>query len=84
MSASESSAGRNFVWLLFVLMFLAHQDFWWWDDSSLILGFLPVGLAYHALFSMACAGLGWLAIKKAWPSELEAFAEENEPVSDKG
>ena len=60
------------------------SGFWWWDDSSLILGFLPVGLAYHALFSMACAGLGWLAIKKAWPSELEAFAEENEPVSDKG
>ena len=83
MSPSESSAGKKFVWLLFVLMFLAHQDFWWWDDSSLVLGFLPIGLAYHALFSMACAGLGWLAIKKAWPSELEAFAEENEPLSDK-
>ena len=33
MRGSESSAGRNLVWLLFVLMFLGHQDFWWWDDA---------------------------------------------------
>lgn len=78
MRGSESSAGRNLVWLLFVLMFLGHQDFWWWDDSTLILGFLPIGLAYHALFSIGCALLGWLAISKAWPSELENFADEGE------
>ena len=78
MSGSESSAGRNLVWLLFVLMFLGHQDFWWWDDSTLILGFLPIGLAYHALFSIGCALLGWLAISKAWPTELEVFADEME------
>lgn len=59
-------------------MFLAHQDFWWWDDSSLVFGFLPVGLAYHALFSIGCALLGWLVIIKAWPTELEAFADEKE------
>jgi len=40
--------------------------------------FLPVGLAYHALFSIGCALLGWLAISKAWPTELEAFADEKE------
>ena len=52
-------------------------DFWWWDDSTLILGFLPIGLAYHALFDRI-ALLGWLAISKAWPSELENFADEGE------
>ena len=52
-----------------------HQDFWWWDDESLMFGFLPVGLAFHALFSIACALLGWAAIKFAWPKKLESFAE---------
>jgi len=78
MDSPKSNSGRSLVWLLFIAMFLAHQDFWWWDDSSLVLGFLPVGLAYHALFSIGCALLGWLAISKAWPSELEAFADEQE------
>lgn len=78
MSVSKSSSGRSLVWLLFVVMFLIHQDFWWWDDSSLVLGFLPVGLAFHGLFSIGCSLLGWLAITKAWPTELEAFADEKE------
>ena len=68
--------GKNFFWILFLLLFLVHQDFWWWDDASLMLGFLPMGLAFHAFFSIACAILGWLAIKYAWPHEIERFAEE--------
>ena len=78
MNGSQSSFGRSLVWLLFVVMFFAHQDFWWWDDSSMVFGFLPVGLAFHGLFSIGCALLGWLAISKAWPTELEAFADEKE------
>jgi uncharacterized membrane protein YozB (DUF420 family) len=69
--------GKNFFWILFLLLFLVHQDFWWWDDASLVFGFLPVGLAFHAFFSIACAILGWLAIKYAWPHEIERFAEED-------
>jgi hypothetical protein len=38
---------------------------------------MPVGLAFHAGFSIACAILGWAAIKYAWPHELERFAEED-------
>ena len=78
MNGSQSSFGRSLVWLLFVVMFFAHQDFWWWDDSSMVFGFLPVGLAFHGFFSIGCALLGWLAISKAWPTELEAFADEKE------
>ncbi|OUU40855.1 MAG: hypothetical protein CBC16_05740 [Verrucomicrobia bacterium TMED56] len=69
--------GRLAVWTLFVILFFLHQDFWWWDESKLIFGFMPLGLAYHAGFSIACAILGWLAIKYAWPHQLEAFAEED-------
>ncbi len=70
---------KNLIWVLFVLLFLVHQDLWWWDTSSLVFGFLPIGLAYHACFSIACSLLGWLAIKYAWPKNLEDFAEE-EPL----
>lgn len=65
------------IWVLFLLLFMFHQDFWWWDDASLIFGFLPIGLAYHAAFSLSCGLLGWLAIKFAWPHKLQQFAEEN-------
>ena len=50
MDSDNSSSGRSLVWLLFVVMFLAHQDFWWWEDSSLVFGFLPIGLATIAFF----------------------------------
>ncbi len=34
---------------LLVLLAVLHQDFWWWDDGhTLVFGFMPVGLAYHA------------------------------------
>ena len=67
--------GQKIIWLLFFVLFFMHQDFWWWDDETLVFGFLPVGLAFHALFSIACALLGWAAIKFAWPKKLESFAE---------
>jgi len=69
---------RYTIWILFVAMFLLHHDFWYWDDTTLVLGFLPIGLAYHAGFSIA-AGLLWLAaVKWAWPSELERWADEGD------
>jgi len=66
---------RTLLWLGFVALFLLHQDVWFWHDPTLVFGFLPVGLAYHAGFSVA-ASLLWLAmVKLAWPSELEAWAD---------
>lgn len=72
----SSKGGRNLVIGLAVLLAVLHQDFWWWDDSTLVLGFLPTGLAYHALFSLCAAGLWAVAIKIAWPHHLEKLGEE--------
>ena len=47
-----------------------------WADDSLVFGFMPMGLAYHALFSVACSCLWALAVFKAWPEEIERWAEE--------
>ena len=59
---------------LAIAMLILHQDSWLWDNTSLVLGFIPVGLFYHACFSMAVAVLAVLAIKFAWPHDLERWA----------
>jgi uncharacterized oligopeptide transporter (OPT) family protein len=61
------------LFLLILLVYLAHQDLWNWKASEpLVLGFLPVGLAYHAGYSVLCALLMAVLVKWAWPKELEA------------
>jgi hypothetical protein len=58
---------------LFLLVFFAlHQDVWFWRDSRpLVFGVLPVGLAYHAAYTLAvCAVMGVL-VRRAWPAHLE-------------
>ena len=55
------------VWLMIVSLAILHQDNWLWDDSTLVLGFIPIGLAYHACLSIA-AGVAWyLATIFCWP-----------------
>lgn len=68
---------RNAIWIIALLMFVLHQDFWWWGDTSLVLGFLPIGLAYHACFSLAAGVLWFSAVKFAWPEDLERWASED-------
>lgn len=61
---------KAFVYGFLIVLFILHQDFWLWDNTNLMLGFLPVGLAYHVLFSIAAAVAWFLAIQFAWPDEL--------------
>jgi len=78
MSTSPGFQGRWLVWFLVCALFLLHQDFWWWDNRTLVLGFLPIGLFYHAVFSLA-AGVVWaLANKLAWPEHIEEWAAEGD------
>jgi hypothetical protein len=77
---AASSRKRKLVWLAVGLLFVLHHDFWFWNDPSLVLGFLPIGLAYHLLFSVAAGGVWFAMVKFAWPSHVEEFAEgENKP-----
>ena len=78
-SAGEgTSRGILLVWIGAVVLFCLHQDLWFWSDRRLIFGFLPVGLAYHAGFSMAAAALWAFAVRSAWPHHLEAWASGDE------
>lgn len=62
-------------WLLAVVVFILyvlHQDFWLWREARpLVFGFLPVGLAYHAAFTLAASLLMVILVRIAWPSHLE-------------
>ncbi|MCM8539307.1 MAG: DUF3311 domain-containing protein [Lentisphaeraceae bacterium] len=66
---------RNVVFVgVLVLMFL-HHDFWLWSDKTLIFGFLPSGLAWHAGYSVVAALFWYFVMKFAWPQSIEDFAE---------
>ena len=59
-------------------LYVLHQDWWNWASARpLLFGFLPLGLGYHALFSVACAICMALCVRLAWPAHLEALVEES-------
>ena len=63
---------RIILALVVVALYLAHQDLWFWRTARpLVFGFLPMGLAYHALYCGAAALLMWVLTRVAWPSHLE-------------
>ena len=70
---------KKAIWVAAILLGLLHHDFWWWDDTTLVLGFMPIGLAYHLAFSIAAGCLWAAAVKFAWPSDIEEFAKGGEP-----
>jgi hypothetical protein len=72
---------RKVVWLAALALLMLHQDFWYWDDRTLVFGFMPIGLAYHIAFSIAAALVWAAAVKFAWPGDIEAWADESEHAS---
>ncbi|TWT58767.1 hypothetical protein KOR42_21530 [Thalassoglobus neptunius] len=71
------------VWGLVVLLIIIHQDFWLWDDPTLLAGFFPIGLAYHFGISLAAAFTWYLATLFCWPVELES-SEDNTTATGEG
>ena len=68
-----------FVWFLVLLLIILHQDNWFWEDSTLVFGVVPVGLFYHACVSLAACCTWFLATRFAWPSTLEdAIGDDTE------
>jgi len=64
---------RRILWAVVILaLYALHQDLWFWRTAQpLVFGFLPIGLAYHALFCLAAAALMWALTTYAWPAHLE-------------
>ena len=65
--------------LLIMVVYVLHQDFWNWKSTEpLIFGFLPIGLAYHAGYSILAAIMMAILVKFVWPSHLESAAESDQ------
>jgi hypothetical protein len=58
------------------VMFTLHQDFWNWGNKTLVFGYVPSGLFYHACYSIVCAVMMVFFVKYAWPHDLEAESEK--------
>lgn len=60
-------------WIAILVLFVLHQDFWNWDRyKPLVFGFIPIGLAYHAAYSVAASVLMWMLVRHTWPKHLES------------
>lgn len=71
MSATKRSNGTIVIVMLVLLLLILHQDNWFWEDDTLLFGFMPIGLFWHACISLG-ATLTWaLATKIAWPFDDE-------------
>ena len=68
-------------WLLGLAVFglyVLHQDIWFWETARpLVFGFLPLGLFYHAMYSIVVAMLMVVLVGYAWPATLEREAEDD-------
>ena len=63
---------RTLLVLATLVLYALHQDIWFWREARpLAFGFLPVGLVYHAGYSVAASVLLWALVRWAWPAHLE-------------
>ncbi len=62
---------------LVAVVILLHQDVWNWTNKTLVFGFLPVGLAYHAGYSLLAVATMAILVRFLWPHDLD----EEKPVS---
>ena len=63
---------RWFLVLPIVTLYVLHQDWWFWNSARpLVFDFLPVGLFYHAVFSVVVVLLMGLLVRYAWPAHLD-------------
>jgi uncharacterized oligopeptide transporter (OPT) family protein len=64
---------KKLLLLVFVIaVYVLHQDVWNFKKAEpLLFGVLPIGLAYHAAYSILCAIMMAILVKTAWPKHLE-------------
>ena len=72
-------SARALITAYFLLLFALHQDFWWKADATLVLGVLPISLAYHVVWTLLIAVGWWLVGKYCWPKNLDDDAPTPSP-----
>lgn len=66
-------------------MYILHQDSWNWGQfEPLWLGFVPVGLTYHVVYSVLAAVMMAVLVRFAWAKHLEGVGPAAGPESESG
>ena len=65
------------LFLMIAGVYILHQDNWNWKSTDIVLGFLPIGLAYHVGYSILAAIMMAVLVKFAWPKHLEQSEPHN-------
>ena len=55
---------------LLAAMYLLHNDWWLWNNSTLVAG-MPAGLAYHVGYMLVTAAVLAFVVRAAWPTHLD-------------
>ena len=58
---------KKVVWGLVILLIILRQDIWFWSDSRLVFGFIPITLLYQVCISLGAGFVWYLATIYAWP-----------------
>ena len=74
-----------FLTALLTVIYVLHQDFWNWKEAHpLVFGFLPIGLAYQAGYSILAAAMMAVLVRTVWPKHLEHVESEvKDPKGDR-
>jgi hypothetical protein len=73
---SSKRSGPLIITILVLILLILHQDNWFWTDDTLVFGFMPISLFWHACISFAAALVWYLATKIAWPADDESRDEQ--------
>jgi hypothetical protein len=67
--------------LVVASMYALHQDLWFWREARpLVLGFVPIGLFYHAAYTVAVSAMLWWLVRHHWPAHLDASTGSGQPA----
>lgn len=72
------SGGGKLAWGLVIAAAILHTDLWAWHDDTLVFGFVPMALAYHAGISILAAFAWAMVVRFDWPDGVEEWAAQGD------
>ena len=58
------------------VLYVLHQDWWFWNDPTLVGGVLPAGLAYQVVYTLVVCLWMTLLVLFAWRAPTESAVDE--------
>jgi len=73
---------KNFLYIAWIIVYLMHNDLWFWDNPTLVLG-IPIGLFYHIIYCFVASLILYLLIKNAWPKFVDEVDDDAKNIENK-